>query len=182
MRIIKDEVVYEGEFIRVIKRRFLDREGAVRMWEMVERKIHGRIVAIAAITPRGELVLEKTFRVPLQASVFEIPAGLMDIEGETEEAAIRRELLEETGYTVDAVELLYEGPFNGGLSTDEMAVYLGRNARKVGATALDAAEEIEVVLVPLQKLFEFLSSAGGEKIDIKVAALIPFLAARGLMP
>ena len=85
MRILKDEKIYDGEFIRVVKRHFIDREGTQRVWEMVERKTHGRIVAIAAITPQAELVLEKTFRLPLATAVVELPAGVMDIEGESEE-------------------------------------------------------------------------------------------------
>jgi len=182
MRILKDEKIYDGEFIRVVKRHFIDREGTQRVWEMVERKTHGRIVAIAAITPQAELVLEKTFRLPLATAVVELPAGVMDIEGESEEIAVRRELLEETGYEVDSLELLYGGPFNGGLTSDEMAVYLGQNARRVGDPTPDPAEEIEVILVPLAKLFDFLSSTKDIKVDIKVASIIPFLASRRLFP
>jgi len=94
-KILHDEIVFNGKFIKTIRRHFLDRAGHKIFWEMVERKLGGRngkkkrIVAIAAITPKREIVLEKCFRVPLKDYTIELPAGLMDKPGESEKSAIR---------------------------------------------------------------------------------------------
>ena len=181
MKILRDEIVYDGKFIRTIRRHFLNTAGKPHVWEMVERKTYGRIVAIAAITPKKEIILEKTFRIPLKSYVFEFPAGLMDKKGESEKIAIRRELLEETGYVVDKVRLLYAGPFNTGMIDDRMAVYLGTNARKIAEPKPEPAEDITVVKVPLKNLLNFLSSQKRVLCDIKIPAVLPYLEKEGLL-
>lgn len=176
-KILRDEVVYDGKFIRVIKRHFLDRAGHKIFWEMAERKTHGRIVAIVAITPKREIILEKCFRVPLKDYVIELPAGLMDKKGESEEEAIKRELLEETGYAVPKVKLLTAGPFNSGLTNDELAIYLGMNARRVSKPKPECSEDIKIIKVPVAKLLDFIKKAqkSGVKVDIKLPVILPFL-------
>ena len=148
IKIIKDEIIYEGRFFRTIKRHYIDTNGKPNSWDMVQRKTYGRIVAIAAITENKELILEKIFRIPCNSYVIELPAGLMDIKGELEETAIRRELLEETGYVVDKVKLVLEGPFDTGLVNDTMAIYLGMNARLLQKPQLEGSEDIEIIKVP----------------------------------
>lgn len=176
MEILNDEIVYDGQFLQTIRRHFLDRERNKKAWEMIKRKIYGRIVAIAAITPEKEIILEKIYRVPCNGYAVELPAGLTDRKDESEEKAIRRELLEETGYTVDEVKPLFSGYISAGASKDEMAVYVGTNARFVQEPQLEATEELEVIKIPLAGLVEYLSAQkDGVKADVKIAAVIPFL-------
>ncbi|MBI4119737.1 MAG: NUDIX hydrolase [Parcubacteria group bacterium] len=182
IKVIKDEVIYDGRFIQTIRRHFLDLKGNPKTWEMVSRKTYGRIVAIAALTPERELILEKIYRVPLQDYTLELPAGLMDREGEPEVETIRRELLEETGYKAEDIKLLYAGPFNSGMLNDEMAVYFGLNAKFVQEPRFEDSEDIEVVKVPVKNLIDYLEEKGKiMKVDIKIAALLPYLERRGLM-
>src|SRR4051812_6198116 len=68
-------------------------------WEFVTRKGVCGIVGIVAVTEDGKMILIEQERVPVNARVIEIPAGLAgDMAGhETEDLAVaaERELLEE---------------------------------------------------------------------------------------
>ena len=180
MKILNDEIVYNGEFIRTIRRHFSDKDGKEKMWELIERKTFGRVVVVAAITEKREIILEKIFRVPFKAHILELPAGLMDKKGETEEEAVRRELLEETGFAVDEVELLIAGPYNQGIVGEDIAIYLGTNAKFVQAPRLESSEDIEVVKVPTKNLLDYITKSR-IKADVKIAAAIPFLEKKGLL-
>ena len=92
---IKDEVVFDGKYTQMILRHVLSKSGKPIVWEMVRRKTHGRIVAIVPVTIKKEVVLVKIYRVPVQSYVIEACAGLMDVRGESEEDAARREMLED---------------------------------------------------------------------------------------
>ncbi len=106
----------------------------------------------------------------------------MDKKGEDPKDTIRRELLEETGHEVKDVELLVEGPFNAGMVADELQVFFGENAEKVREPELESAEDIEVILVPVERLFHFLKHPPeGCKVDIKTFNLIPFLQEKGIL-
>jgi len=70
-----------------------------RNWTTVHRKV---AVVIAAITPESKIVLINQERVPIRATIWEMPAGQIDRPAhedgkEAREVAVR-ELREETGY------------------------------------------------------------------------------------
>lgn len=173
-----DSVVrHEGKFIQMIERPFTNKEtGEKGHWEFVQRKTHGRIVAVMALTSDEQLVLTKTFRVPINRYIVECCAGLADQKGESEVGLARRELSEETGYVCDRMRLIMSGHFNAGLCTDEIAFYLGSDARRVAKPQLEAAEDIEVILVPMSGLVPFLSSPpDGVAVDVKLWGVLPFI-------
>jgi ADP-ribose pyrophosphatase len=175
----QDEEVFPGRFIRVVRRHFRDRDGKPGIWEMVQRRTHGPIVAVVAVTPEHEVIVNRIWRVPLASYVLEFPAGLMDKPGEEPEACAMRELLEETGYVGDHVERLMAGPINAGLTSDQLWVYGCRNARKVAEPAQEPTEDIHVLKVPLRGLMDLLHAPGdGVQVDLKLFGMIPFLQAR----
>jgi len=174
MEILNDEIVWEGKYIRTIRRHFKDRKGAPCFWEMIQRKTHGPSALIAAITSDKEIVLEKIFRVPLGDYILELPAGLMDRSSESSKVLARRELLEETGYKVGALTLLTTTPTHPTFSGEELTIFLGLDARKVAEPILEDAEEIEIVKVPVAELFDMLKT-GKVRFDIKIMAVMPYL-------
>jgi len=182
MKILRDEVVYDGQYIQTVRRHFLDNAGREAVWEMVRRKVFGETAVIAAITAEKELVLNKSFRIPTQRLIIELPAGLMDIPGENEEAVARRELLEETGYAVETLEFLLQIPLDQGLHPNRVQLYLGTKARKIAEQNIEDAEHIEVITIPTKDIFTFIKKSQKEyDIDIKILALIPYLEERKLI-
>lgn len=128
---------------------------------------------MAAVTPDRQLILVKTFRIPLQSWVIELCAGLMDRPGITEEELAAKELREETGFQAEKIVPLMAGPFNAGLVEDYLAVYLGLNAVKVSEPELETGEDIEVISLPLAEAYNFLTNPPvGVLVDIKLFGVI----------
>jgi ADP-ribose pyrophosphatase len=61
--------------------------------------------AIVAITDEGHIVAVRQYRPALEKYTIELPSGIVD-PGESPGETARRELLEETGYQADHVEVL----------------------------------------------------------------------------
>src|SRR3989344_5905223 len=177
MKITGEEIVYDGKFISVKKVSFETKRGTSGIWETVKRKTFGKVVSIFALTSDREVILEKTFRVPLGTYVIELPAGLMDKKGETPKEVIKRELLEETGYSfAGEAQLILEGPFNAGLVADEMMTFFAENVEKVSEPCPEDAEDIKVIKVPLHELVDFvMNPPDGCKVDIKILGVLPIL-------
>ncbi len=62
--------------------------------------VHPGAVAILALLPSGEVLLERQYRYPLARVFVELPAGKID-PGEDSLIAAMRELREETGYSAE---------------------------------------------------------------------------------
>lgn len=107
---------------------------------------------VLAETPGGELVLVWQYRFGSDALSLEVPGGIID-PGEAPEDAARRELLEETGYEADELELVSVVEPNPALQGNRCFTYLARGVRESGAgTAFDELEDLETVLVPRAKI------------------------------
>ena len=109
----------------------------------------------------------------------EFPAGLTD-EGEDEESAAKRELLEETGMIGDLLEIASFNP-NPAFMTNRQTFFLGTNLKKVSGQSLDEMEEIEVSYVPVK---DAISQMGSGIYDngIMMAGLGAFLRYISLHP
>jgi ADP-ribose pyrophosphatase len=102
-----------------------------------------------ALTEDGQAIMLHQFRHGVSEIILELPGGVMD-PGETDpEAAIRRELLEETGYAFEKVELLASVFPNPALQNNRCYCFLATGGRLVQAQELDENEELEVVLMPV---------------------------------
>ncbi len=147
------KVLVEGRFARLV---------AQDGWEWVERIRAFGAVVLVAITEDRRLVLVEQYRVPLGCRVVELPAGLVgDTAGNEHEdlaEAAQRELLEETGYAAGELKLLVQGPSSAGLSSEQYALLLARNVRRVASGGGDDSEDIQVHDVPLDKVEAWLDA------------------------
>jgi len=124
---------------------------------------------ILALTKDHEAVLIKQYRHGVQDVLWEIPGGVVE-EDEIPLEGVKRELLEETGYTASEfiqVGMVYPNP---AFQTNTMYCFLALNAEKVTGQRLDDGEDIEVHLVPLDELMA-MTKRGEFPHALQVAAL-----------
>jgi ADP-ribose pyrophosphatase len=98
--------------------------------EVVE---HPGAVAVLAIDEAERVLLIRQYRHPVSALLWEIPAGLRDIDGEPPLVTAERELLEETGYRAADWRVLADFFSSPGSSTERVRVFLARGLTEVPA-------------------------------------------------
>lgn len=88
---------------------------------------HPGAVAVIAINQKSQILMIRQYRHPVGENLWEIPAGLLDVAGESKESAAIRELLEETGYVATTLELLVEFFTSPGGSSEKISIFLARD-------------------------------------------------------
>lgn len=143
------QTLHEGRFLRLCQK-----DG----WEYAERTNAGSAVIIVAVTPENKLLFVEQYRIPVQALTIEMPAGLVgDTDAnDTVALAAQRELLEETGWLAESIEVLMMGPSSAGLSNEQIAFARATDLRKVGDGGGDATENITVHEVPVNDAARWL--------------------------
>lgn len=173
IKIIEKKTVWEGRFLRLVLTTYIDSYGAVREWESLERVNCKGIVAIVPVTDEKEVLMTRQFRPPVNGYVIEFPAGLND-RGDTLEAAAKRELLEETGYSAREMIYLSEGPMSSGASGEVLTVFLAKGLEFRGIGKRDETEDIEVLKIPITEIYQKLDELRleGNYIDLKIFGLM----------
>ena len=103
--------------------------------ELVHREVveHPGAVAIVALDDRDRVLLIRQYRHPAAATLWEIPAGLRDVDGEPLVETARRELLEEAGCEAADWRVLADYLTSPGISTERLRVFLARRLTMVPA-------------------------------------------------
>ena len=131
---------------------------------------HPGAVAIVAINDRGQVLLIRQYRHPVGELLWEIPAGLLDVDGESLESAARRELLEETGYLAGELEPLIEFFTTPGGSTEKISIFLARDLVLSKERPTLEGEEVDM-LVEWVALEEALTAVLSSEIKSPSAAV-----------
>jgi ADP-ribose diphosphatase len=130
-------------------------------WEVVH---HRGAAAVLPLTPEGDVLLVKQFRPPVRETLTEIPAGLLDVDGEDALTCAARELLEETGYRHTAIEFLGGYYASVGFTDEYVHVFWARTqAEPVG----EPEAGIELIRIPLDRMVA--AARGGKVRDVKTA-------------
>jgi len=178
MAVIGKKILWNGKFLRSVLIRYNVRCNSssnveARDWEAFERINCDGVIGVVPFTDNDEVILIRQFRPPINGFVIELPAGLVD-QGESFEQAVRRELIEETGYEAGDVQFLAEGPMSSGASSEVLSVYVATGLRYVGIGLRDETEDIEVIPVQLDQVAAKLEELrqNGDHIDLKVYGMI----------
>src|SRR5580700_8272794 len=117
-------------------------------------------VMAVALTTDGKFILERQYRHAAGVTCIELPGGCVDAGDASLEAALRRELLEETGYKFESVEFLARVSANPSTNSNWAHLYLATGGRLEREQKLDPNEEIEVCLYSYEELKELLRKNG----------------------
>jgi ADP-ribose pyrophosphatase len=162
-RPVDEEVRYRGPFLTVVGATFEAPDGETFTREFLR---HTGAVAVVPVVD-GEVVLVRQFRAAVGRDLLEIPAGLLDIEGEDREAAAARELEEEAGLrlTGPLVHLVDYFP-SAGMADHQVWIYLATATEACDARPQGVEEQgMTIERVPLADVDRLI--AAGEVSDGK---------------
>ena len=143
-RVLESRRVYEGRVVNLRLDTVVLPDGRSAVREVAE---HAPVVVIVPLDGDGNVLLVRQYRLPVQQSLLELPAGGIDA-GESVEEAVQRELREETGQRAGRLERLAAFYASPGYCDELMHLYLATELEP-SPLAADSDENIEVVLVTL---------------------------------
>jgi len=150
-RLLSTEKVYEGRIWDVVSDSFkLTDEGDALVRDYID---HPGAVAVLPMNDAGEVLLIKQYRHPVGMDLWEIPAGLLDVEGEDFVVGAARELAEEADLMASTWNVLVDFFNSPGSSSEAIRIYLARGLTEVPHHELhvrrDEEAEIELHWIPL---------------------------------
>jgi ADP-ribose pyrophosphatase len=166
---LSSEMLFEGRAVRLRLDNIRTVDGRISTREII---VHDEVITVVPVDSEDNILLVKQYRRPAGKELLEIPAGGID-PGEDAEAAVIREMQEETGYRPRKIERLCGFYSSPGFCTEYLILYL--------ATALEASrlyaedtEAIELVRVPADEIADLIAS--GKIEDAKsIAGLLYYL-------
>ncbi len=125
---------------------------------------------VIALTADLNIVLVDQYRHSVGQVRTEFPAGVVD-DREEPLGAIKRELLEETGYASASWHLIGTAPVNPARQTNRIHSFLALDAQKVGEQNLDAGEVIRAYELPWSEFIAQVEGGGLELPALQLAGL-----------
>jgi 8-oxo-dGTP pyrophosphatase MutT (NUDIX family) len=142
------ESLYKGKIVEVRVERFRHADG-----EEVSREIvrHQGAVAIVAHDERQVWLVRQPREAVGEPALLEIPAGRLDVEGESPLAAAQRELAEEIGKGADRWQQIVTYYTGAGFTDERVHLFEASGLRDAHAESGEN-ERIELVPWPLDRL------------------------------
>jgi ADP-ribose pyrophosphatase len=150
-RLLSTSKVYEGRIWDVVSDAFqLSEDTDTLVRDYID---HPGAVAVLPMNVDGEILLLKQYRHPVGMDLWEIPAGLLDVEGEDFVVGAARELAEEADLVAATWNVLVDFFNSPGSSSEAVRIYLARGLSDVPEADLhvrtDEESEIEFHWIPL---------------------------------
>ena len=141
----------ENEFFQLSDQPGLDKEAQIsleqafvgKVWNVVRKTFsfqdevlvreyisHRGAVAVLALNDKDEVLLMKQYRAPINAFLFEMPAGLRDFDGEDDLVAAKRELAEEADYEAADWAHLHSFYTTPGSSSEIIEIFIAKELSK----------------------------------------------------
>lgn len=170
MKIVNLEKLTDTKFLNMFKLTY-EEKGRIHNYYYVSRRdgknlsihnptfVHTDAVEILPYfveNNKTKVVIIKEFRYPLNRYIYSLPAGLVEAKEDLITCA-KRELFEEIGATTKKIEKIAGGFVSAGL-TDETTICYEAEIVKPGRQHLEPTEKIEIKVVDLDDLEEFINS------------------------
>ncbi|WP_426225645.1 NUDIX domain-containing protein [Pseudarthrobacter sp. DSP2-3-2b1] len=128
-RLLSTEKVYKGRIWDVVSDSFkLSEAGDALTRDYID---HPGAVAVLPMNSAGEVLLIKQYRHPVGMDLWEIPAGLLDVQGEDFVVGAARELAEEADLAAAQWNVLADFFNSPGSSSEAIRIYLARDLTDV---------------------------------------------------
>ena len=102
------------------------------------------VLALRQAEDGEEALLIRQYRLPVRSMMWEIPAGILDVEGEAPADAALRELREETDYEAESIEPLVSYFSSPGFNNERLILYVARGLSECDVPFQREAEEAEI--------------------------------------
>lgn len=127
-QVLSTEIVFTGRVIEVHKDQVAMPGGGRSQRDVV---VHPGAVAVVAVDDGGRVLLVTQYRHPVRRRTVELPAGLLDHDGERALPAAQRELAEEAGLAARTWHVLADVLSSVGMSDEAVRIYLARGLTEV---------------------------------------------------
>jgi len=158
---LDSEPLYDGGFISLQRMRFRHEDG-----EVVERDIvvHTGAVGVVTLDEQNQLWFVRQPREAVGVpDLLEIPAGKLDMAGESALEAGKRELAEEIGKRAEHWEPLGSFFTSAGFATEEIHLFLATGLSDVDRPEVEEDERIDIEVRPLADLDAILAETKDSK-------------------
>jgi ADP-ribose pyrophosphatase len=168
-KVLASETVFDG-VIWNVQRETFEFEGSPVTREFID---HTGAVAILAIDDSDRVCVITQYRHPIRAIEWELPAGLLDFEGESALSAAQRELAEEVDLEAADWSVLLDFQVSPGGSNEALRVYLARGVTDTTEKfeRTDEESQIEKHWVSLDDLVEAVLGRGLQNSILALAVL-----------
>ena len=173
MERIGSKTVYEGPIASVRIDEFRHADGSTAERQVVA---HPGAVAIVAYDSDAIWLVRQSREAVGEEALLEVPAGNLDVEGESPLECAKRELVEEIGRSAsewEEVKRFYTSP---GFAEEEVTIFFATGLEDVADHEPDPSERIEIARWPLAELDAAISECADSKSLIGMLLLAQRLA------
>lgn len=140
VEILSRETVFTGRVWNIEHESFWYNEGKISR-DYVD---HTGAVAVLALDDNDRLITIRQYRHPIRMREWEIPAGLLDIAGESPLVAAQRELAEEVDLQADFWSVLSDYYTSPGGSNEIVRIFLARDVHNIPVAYERSDEEADM--------------------------------------
>lgn len=148
-----EELLLTATKFRVVRKAAVLPNGQIKQREIVR---HPGACVIVPLLDDGRVCLIRNWRIAVEKTLIELPAGTLE-PPEPPEVTAARELSEETGFQARRIELLHAFYLSPGILDERMHLYLATGLT-AGLPRREAGEEIENWLLPWDEAMALVRS------------------------
>jgi 8-oxo-dGTP pyrophosphatase MutT (NUDIX family) len=152
MELLDTKTLHAGKHVDFVAKRYRHEDGSEVEREIVE---HPGSVAVLAYDEEFAYLVAQPREAVEEERLLEIPAGTLDVEGESELECAQRELAEEAELQAEHWSLLHVVYPSPGFLTEKVTIFEATDLSPAAAER-DEDEEIEIVRLPLAEIEQAL--------------------------